>query len=197
MIKKPIRWRFRSRTVLKEFTVLTSISSCCSRFHLSMTLSETRRFTRIVPGMKEFDYTLRLEILKLWSLEERMNRSDLIEVFKMYRGFSSIPFETFFQLDRDSRTRGHTAKLKKHRCNIELRRHFFSERIGGTNFGRKQSVQQTSTLLNSISIKNFWQGWTYSGLVRWVLGQLQTVGPTGMNQVWIHVSDGLRRIVIY
>ena len=119
-----------------------------------MTLSETRRFTRIVPGMKEFDYTLRLEILKLWSLEERMNRSDLIEVFKMYRGFSSIPFETFFQLDRDSRTRGHTAKLKKHRCNIELRRHFFSERIGGTNFGRKQSVQQTATLLNIIWIKN-------------------------------------------
>ena len=48
----------------------------------------------------------------------------------MYRdGFSSIPFETFFQLDHDSRTRGHTAKLKKHRCNTELRRHFFSERI--------------------------------------------------------------------
>jgi len=37
----------------------------------------------------------------------------------------NIPFETFFQLDHDSRTRGHTAKLKKYRCNAELRRHFF------------------------------------------------------------------------
>jgi len=38
----------------------------------------------MVPGMKELDYLLRLKILKLWSLEERRNRSDLIEVFKMY-----------------------------------------------------------------------------------------------------------------
>ena len=37
------RWRFRSRTVLNEFTVLTSISSCCSRFHLSMTLSGKKK----------------------------------------------------------------------------------------------------------------------------------------------------------
>ena len=71
----------------------------------------------MVPGMKEFDYPSRLKTLKLWSLEERRKRSDLIEVFKMYRGFSPIPFETFFQLDHDSRTRRHIAKLKKHRCN--------------------------------------------------------------------------------
>ena len=29
-----------------------------------------RRFTRMVPGMKEFDYPSRLKTLKLWSLEE-------------------------------------------------------------------------------------------------------------------------------
>ena len=34
----------------------------------------------MVPGMKEFDYPSRLKTLKLWSLEERRNRSDLIEV---------------------------------------------------------------------------------------------------------------------
>ena len=67
-----------------------------------------RRFTRMVPGVKEFDYPSRLKTLKLWSLEEHRNRSDLIEVFKMYRGFSSILFQTYFQLDHDSRTRGHT-----------------------------------------------------------------------------------------
>jgi len=104
-----------------------------------------RRFTRMVPGMKEFDYPSRLKTLKLWSLEERRNRSDLIEVFKMYRGFSSIPFETFFQLDHDSRTRGHTAKLKKHRCNTELRRHFFSERIiNRWNKLRQETISATS-----------------------------------------------------
>jgi len=99
----------------------------------------------MVPGMKEFDYPSRLKTLKLWSLEERRNRSDLIEVFKMYRGFSSIPFETFFQLDHDSRTRGHTAKLKKHRCNTELRRHFFSKRIiNRWNKLRQETISATS-----------------------------------------------------
>ena len=62
----------------------------------------------------------------------------------MYRGFSSIPFETFFQLDHDSRTRGHTAN-KKHRCNTELRRHFFSERIiNRWNKLRQESISATS-----------------------------------------------------
>ena len=51
-----------------------------------------RRFTRMVPGMKEFDYPSRLKTLKLWSLEERRNRSDLIEVFKMYLNWFLIYF---------------------------------------------------------------------------------------------------------
>jgi len=35
----------------------------------------------------------------------------------------------FIKLDMDKRTRSHSAKLKKSRCNTELRRHFFSERM--------------------------------------------------------------------
>jgi len=35
----------------------------------------------------------------LWTLEERRNRSDLIEVFKMAHGFSAIPLTDMFQVD--------------------------------------------------------------------------------------------------
>jgi len=42
----------------------------------------------------------------------------------MYRGFSSIPFETFFELDDDSRTRGHTAKLKTHKMQHRIKKAF-------------------------------------------------------------------------
>ena len=54
-----------------------------------------RRFTRMVPGLKGLDYERRLERLKLMSLEERRNRSDLIEMFKISRGVSAIPWNTF------------------------------------------------------------------------------------------------------
>jgi len=71
----------------------------------------------------------RTKKLNLWSLEERRNRADVVEVFKMLNGFSAVPFETFFQLDLNNRTRDHTAKIKKNRCRTDLRKHFFSERV--------------------------------------------------------------------
>jgi len=45
-------------------------------------------------------YEDRLRCLRLWTLEERRNRQDLIEVFKMYRGFSNISLLMLFILDR-------------------------------------------------------------------------------------------------
>ena len=41
------------------------------------------RFTRMVEGMRGLSYDERLEKLGLWSFEERRNRSDLIEVYKI------------------------------------------------------------------------------------------------------------------
>jgi len=40
---------------------------------------------RMIQGMKNLDYSARLDVLRLWSLEERRNRSDLIKLFKMLR----------------------------------------------------------------------------------------------------------------
>ena len=49
------------------------------------------RFTQMVPGLQGLDYGGRLERLKLMTLEERRNRSDLVELFKMSKGLSAIP----------------------------------------------------------------------------------------------------------
>ena len=75
-----------------------------------------RRFTRLLPGMKELDYEERLSRLGLWTLEERRNRADLIEVkTKDNEGIivHSIPLDRFFRISSVSRTRGHTLKLIK------------------------------------------------------------------------------------
>jgi ribonuclease P/MRP protein subunit RPP40 len=88
------------------------------------------RFTRMIKPLRHLDYNERLNLLKLWTLQERRNRGDLIEVFKMYKGFINVAFADFFTLDTNAKgTRGHSAKLVKVRCERELRRHFFSNRV--------------------------------------------------------------------
>jgi len=55
----------------------------------------------IIPAViyyADITYACRLLELELWPLEERRVRADLIEVFKMSRGLSSVPFSTFFEL---------------------------------------------------------------------------------------------------
>jgi len=69
----------------------------------------------MVPKLKKLSYEQRLEYLGLWTLEERRNRADLLEVLKMYKGLSATPFNDFFVLQSATRTRGHTAKLVKNR----------------------------------------------------------------------------------
>ena len=66
-----------------------------------------RRFTRMIPGLKDVPYNERLQILGLWSLEERRIRSDLIEVYKMIHKLSNVNFEIFFEFDTSRNTRGH------------------------------------------------------------------------------------------
>ena len=44
------------------------------------------RYTKMIINMQDKAYEERLWCLGLWTLEERRNRQDLIEVFKMFRG---------------------------------------------------------------------------------------------------------------
>ena len=44
------------------------------------------RFTKMFSGIKDKPYEERLKVLGLWSLEERRNRADLIETFKLVWG---------------------------------------------------------------------------------------------------------------
>ena len=40
----------------------------------------------MIPELKQLAYADRLDSLKLWTLEERRVRADLIEVYKMFMG---------------------------------------------------------------------------------------------------------------
>jgi len=70
---------------------------------------------------------VRIILIDYWTLEERRNRADkLVKLFKMYKGFTAIHFESLSTLDCNNKgTCGHLAKLSKSRCQKDVRKYFF------------------------------------------------------------------------
>ena len=87
------------------------------------------RFTRMVPGLGDLEYGERLGVLGLLTLEERRNRSDMVEMYRVLKGLSAIPAETFFELNGNGRTRGNSKKIVKKVVQTDIRKYFFSQRV--------------------------------------------------------------------
>ena len=87
-----------------------------------------RRATKLVKGVKHKPYEERLKLLGIASLENRRVRGDLIQVFRIVKGFDRVNTEDFFDLDNGGghALRGHNLKLKVNRSRLQLRRCFFS-----------------------------------------------------------------------
>ena len=104
-----------------------------------------RRVTKMIPSISALTYEERLKRTGLISQRKRRLRADLLEVFKILKGFVKVDPATHFSMS-DRRSRGHTLKLEKPRARLELRRHFFSNRvIDAWNSLPGHMVQATST----------------------------------------------------
>ena len=82
----------------------------------------------MIKNMERKSYEERLHCLRLWSHEERRNRQDLIEVFKMCNGLPRLKLNELFTLDDNNRgTRGHSWKLAKFNfwCTRDCCKYFF------------------------------------------------------------------------
>jgi len=104
-----------------------------------------RRFTKMIVNMEGLSYEDRLQSLNLWSLEERRNRQDLIEVFQVDKGMTRIRLQELFMLEENIKgTRGHSVKLGKMRCTCDCWRHFFLTVINRLNRLDQQTVGASS-----------------------------------------------------
>ena len=57
-----------------------------------------RRFTRDFPDIKDvLSWQTALQKLRLWSFEERINRGDLVEVFKTVKGLSDVSLDIIWK----------------------------------------------------------------------------------------------------
>ena len=77
------------------------------------------------------NYKDRLKALNLTTLEQRHERGDLIEAFKIITGKENIECEKFFKFRDDSTTFGNSMKIYKPRLkkSITQRVNFFSIRV--------------------------------------------------------------------
>ena len=67
------------------------------------------RATKLVPDLRNLEYNERLKALT--TLEERRERGDLIETYKILTGKENIDREKFFTLRDNSSTRGNPIKI--------------------------------------------------------------------------------------
>ena len=84
----------------------------------------------MVEELEGYSYSDRLRILGLTTLETRFLRADLIEVFKILRGFENVDPEKIFQVVRDDGRRVHSFKLFKRRYyRLDVGRFKFTNRV--------------------------------------------------------------------
>ena len=53
----------------------------------------------------------------------------MIEAFKLLKGIAKLDYSLFFKLSGDSKVRGHTYKIVKNSFCLDVRKHFFSNRV--------------------------------------------------------------------
>ena len=94
--------------------------------------SVQRRFTKRLLGHKDLDYPARLKTLDLHSLEKRRLIHDLVLTYKIIFGLLDVKLSHFFILRNtdNTRTRGNPYKIVINNCRVNVRKHYFTERIG-------------------------------------------------------------------
>ena len=122
----------------------------------------------MIKDMRDMTYEDRKKCLRLWKL--RRNRQDLIEVFKMYKGYSSVALQELFVLDVNCKgTKRHSCKLMKARCTRDITRCFFSNKVINRGNALDQSAVDASSInafKNSLEkVDKEQQGGLFHGLV--------------------------------
>ena len=89
-----------------------------------------RKFTKHIKGLKDTPYEDRLKTIRLPSLEFRLMRGDMIQVFKIaHNYYDPITTDSIFKFSKNSRLRGHNFKILKQTTNKSKYSHFFTNRV--------------------------------------------------------------------
>ena len=101
-----------------------------------------RMATKLVPDLMEMTYEERLRAMDLPTLEQRRERGDLIQVYKLLKGMDVVDNKKLILREEgDIRTlRSHSKKLMKGRCMKDVKKHSFPQRCVETWNGLSEDV---------------------------------------------------------
>ena len=110
----------------------------------------------MVTGLKGRCYEDKLKEVGLTSLEDRRERGDMIQTFKIIQGLDNVEVGTWFTLaserDREGATTTRhsqdTTRLEEGTSKLDLRRNFFSQRVPPIWNSLPQSTRQKSSVLS-------------------------------------------------
>ncbi len=118
-----------------------------------------RRATKQIPSLKELEYPERLRKLKLPTLKYRRLRGDMIEVYKILsEKYDTEVTPGLLVRDDNTRTRGHSKKLKKRYSRLDIRKFTFSNRVVDPWNNLPEKVVSAKTLLQfEINLDKYWE----------------------------------------
>ena len=89
------------------------------------------RATRMITGFKNIEYNGRLKLCNITTLETRRWRGDMIQLFKIIKGFDKITMQDL-NLKFNRTRRGHNFKLFKKGFRLNVSKFSFSNRVVNT-----------------------------------------------------------------
>ena len=127
------------------------------------------RATKLIPSIGQLDYEDRLQICNLTTLEQRRERGDAIDAFKILAGRTKIDSEKLFSFAsqrHDAYTRSVTNKLLvPEKCRLDLRKYFFPNRVVRIWNDLPLEIRESQSINE---FKNGYDDWTTSCQEIWL-----------------------------
>jgi len=138
------------------------------------------RATKLVSGLEKLTYEERLDLICLTTLEERLLRRVMIEVFKILKRFYVSSSSTFFQNLTFCGLRWHSLKLCKNQYSSIIGKFSFFKRV------LEHWNKLTEHVVSSGTVNTFKK--RYDQCIKVLDGLCKSVFPLA---IWITFSDGI------